>query len=212
MPEVADKSISLLVADDHTLLVDMIETFLIKEGDFKVARAHSFEETITAISSNDSFDIVLLDLNMPGMNGLQGVQKVIAQNAKGKVVLFSGHAREEGVLKAIEMGARGYIPKILGARSLVNAVRFIHSGEVYVPTSLASRVAKSEYQRDSSLLTSREMSVLRGICNGDTNKAIAAQLGMSEINVKMSVRAICSKLSVTNRTQVAMTAISRGLF
>lgn len=209
---VSEKSISVLIADDHDLLVEMVEACLESEGFKNNNRARSLDEALEKIANEGSFDIVLLDLDMPGMNGLQGIEKAIAANKDGAVVLFSGQARQEAVFRALEMGARGYVPKTLTAKSMTNALKFIASGEVFVPSVVASSMAQGQRSRRPSTLTAKEMDVLRGICRGDANKDIARDLGLTEITVKMHVRSICAKLNVSNRTQIAMTAVARGLF
>lgn len=209
---VSEKSISVLIADDHDLLVEMVEACLVSEGFKNNNRARSLDEALEKIANEGSFDIVLLDLDMPGMNGLQGIEKAIAANKDGAVVLFSGQARQEAVFRALEMGARGYVPKTLTAKSMTNALKFIASGEVFVPSVVASSMAQGQRSRRPSTLTAKEMDVLRGICRGDANKDIARDLGLTEITVKMHVRSICAKLNVSNRTQIAMTAVARGLF
>lgn len=209
---VSEKSISVLIADDHDLLVEMVEACLESEGFKDNNRARSLDEALEKIANEGSFDIVLLDLDMPGMNGLQGIEKAIAANKDGAVVLFSGQARQEAVFRALEMGARGYVPKTLTAKSMTNALKFIASGEVFVPSVVASSMAQGQRSRRPSTLTAKEMDVLRGICRGDANKDIARDLGLTEITVKMHVRSICAKLNVSNRTQIAMTAVARGLF
>lgn len=209
--QASDKSLQLLIADDHLLLTDAISIYLSAESNFSVSRAASHDETLRVIASNGIFDIILLDLDMPGMHGMTGVERIIGANSGGHVVLFSGQARQEAVFRALELGARGYIPKTLSAKSLLNAIQFVGSGEIFVPSEFTASVARGTPRRTNSELTDREYSVLRSICQGDANKDIAIRLGISEVSVKMHVRSLCGKLNVTNRTQIAMTAITRGL-
>lgn len=211
MNSLSNRVPSVLIADDHNLIVDMINDSLSLTGEFTTECASTYEGVVSAIEKHGSFDIVLLDLEMPGMNGMKGVESVIAANGEGAVVLFSGQARQEAVFRAIELGAKGYIPKTLAAKSLKNAIRFVLAGESFIPSSMASDIAKGSRLTRNSVLNQKELDVLRYICRGDTNKDIARQLAMSEITVKVYVRAICSKLGVNNRTQIAVTAISQGL-
>lgn len=209
LAETQARGIRVLIADDHGLLVDMVQMFLEAEGSFSIARSDSLEATLAEIAANGPYEIVLLDLDMPGMHGLVGVEHVVEANAGGAVVLFSGQARQEAVFRALELGVRGYIPKTLASKSLGNALRFVASGEVYLPSAMATSVIRP--RQGGQLLSVKEEDVMRGICAGLTNKEIAQELGMTEITVKMHVRSICSKLSVSNRTQIAMTALARGL-
>lgn len=206
-----EESLSVLVADDHDLLVDMLEALLNAKG-FRTDRALSLPQVLDRISSAGTFDIVLLDLDMPGMNGLSGVEKVVKANAPGSVVLFSGQARQEAVFRSLEFGVRGYIPKTLPVKSLTNALKFVASGETFIPSGIAANIVLKKKEPNLSVLSQKEIEVLQGICRGETNKDIARNLGLTEILVKMHVRSLCSKLEVKNRTQIAMTAVSRGLF
>lgn len=205
------RKISVLIADDHALLVDMIDIFLASDGGFVSSRAESLETVLSRIEENGHFDVVLLDLDMPGMNGLQGVEAAVAANDGGKVVLFSGQVRQEAIFRALEMGVSGYIPKTLSAKSLANAIRFVESGEVYIPSTVTSTLARVDRRTQSGNISAREMDVLRRICKGETNKDIARELGLTEITVKMHVRSLCAKMNVTNRTQIAMKSIASGL-
>lgn len=205
-----DERGSILVVDDHSLTAEMTARYLESEADFKTSHRDSLPEAIDLIASDGGFDVVLLDLDMPGMNGLVGVEKVIAENKSGAVVIFSGQVRIEGALKAIELGAKGFIPKTLPLRSLANAIRFVLLGEIFLPPTL-TRKNLANQGRGSESLTQLEHDVLRGVTRGQTNKDIARDLGLNEVNVKMHVRSICSKLSVKNRTQIAMTAVMQGL-
>jgi two-component system, NarL family, nitrate/nitrite response regulator NarL len=206
-----DKLIKVLVIDDHTLTCELTCSFLHIEGGFDCAHADSVERAVELIQKTGPFDIVLLDLEMPGMNGMSGIERFITLSKPGYVILFSGSARIEVALRAIEAGVRGFIPKTLPVKSLCNAVRFVAAGETYLPQAFALAFAKPERKKRSTTISTAEKDVLKGICKGQTNKDIARELGLSEITVKMHVRSICSKLSVSNRTQIAMTAIAQGL-
>lgn len=202
---------SVLVVDDHGLTAEMTSFYLQREGHLDSDHANSLDEALLKVRAK-IFDIVLLDLEMPGMNGMRGLERMISANAPGSVVLFSGNVRTEGALKAIELGAKGFIPKTLALKSLLNAVRFVAMGEIFLPQSVISGERKSGRTRsDSSELTNAEREVLLRLTKGMTNKDIARELGQSESGVKMTVRAICQKMDVTNRTQIATTAMMQGL-
>ena len=202
-------TISILLADDHVLLAESLELFLRADGGFAPQRAETLERALTKIAEHGPFDVILLDLDMPGMGGLQGLEKAIAANGDGKVVLFSGQARQDAALRAIEMGAAGFIPKTLTPKSLATAVRFVAAGEVYFPTTM-SRTKRPDAQSEVQL-SQREFQVLRGICEGATNKDIAHELQLTEVTVKMYVRSVCTKLKANNRTQAAIIALSSGM-
>lgn len=206
-----DSVITVLVVDDHRLTCEMTRAYLNNEVGFSAEHADTVEKAVERIKESGPFDVMLLDLEMPGMNGMQGIERFISLNAPGSVLLFSGYARTEVALRAIEVGAKGFIPKTLPLSSLVNALRFAAAGETYIPHSIAITVTKPDRKRKATTISETEKDVLHGICRGQTNKDIARELNTSEVAVKMHVRSICSKLSVSNRTQIAMTAIAQGL-
>lgn len=209
MKDVSAKAISILLADDHVLLAESLELFLRADGGFVLQRAETLDRALAKIAEHGPFDVILLDLDMPGMGGLQGLEKAIAANGDGKVVLFSGQARQDAAMRAIEMGAAGFIPKTLTPKSLATAVRFVAAGEIYFPTSM-SRTKRPDAQAEVQL-SQREFQVLRGICEGSTNKDIAHELQLTEVTVKMYVRSVCTKLKASNRTQAAIIALSSGM-
>lgn len=209
--EASTGTISVLIADDHKLLAESLELYLKADGGFTAERSETLDEALDSIATNGSYDVVLLDLDMPGMGGLSGLERAIAANKGGRVVLFSGQARQEAALRAMELGAAGFMPKTLSPKSLATAVRFVAAGEVYFPSSMARSRGRSESQPGEVQLSSREHQVLRGICAGQTNKDIAQDLNLTEVTVKMYVRSVCTKLKASNRTQAAIIALSTGI-
>lgn len=206
------ETISVLVVDDHTLTAEMTSAWLHNEAGFRTAHAESVDSALKVIREDGAYSVLLLDLDMPGMNGVEGVERMVAANAPGSVVLFSGQVRAEGALRAIEMGARGFIPKTLPLKSLANAVRFVALGETFLPHSFAvSQRRPTRRKAQSDVLSPAETDVVKGITRGMTNKAIANELGLSEIMVKAHVRSICAKLNAANRTQIALTAVMQGI-
>lgn len=211
MKDITTDSISVLIADDHKLLAESLEMYLKADGGFTPERAETLDEALKLIAEKGGYDVVLLDLDMPGMGGLAGLERAIAANPNGRVVLFSGQARQEAALRAMELGAAGFMPKTLSPKSLATAVRFVAAGEVYFPSSMARSRSRTEGQPGEVQLSQREHQVLRGICDGATNKDIAADLQLTEVTVKMYVRSVCTKLRAANRTQAAIIALSTGI-
>jgi DNA-binding NarL/FixJ family response regulator len=206
-----NETISVLVADDHKLLSETVQMFLHGDGGFEVERAESLDGALEAIKTVGSFDVVMLDLDMPGMGGLGGLERAVKANAPGRVVLFSGQARQEAAMRALELGAAGFVPKTLSPRSLAAALRFVAAGETYFPSTLSMPAPRPENTSPEAQLSLRERQVLRGICDGATNKDIAQSLGLTEVTVKMYVRGVCAKLEAANRTQAAIIALSTGI-
>lgn len=205
------KEINVLIADDHKLVVDMLEIILASEGGFNTALSFTLDDALAAVARNSDFDVILLDLDMPGMNGLTGFERMIAAAPKSAVVMFSGQARQETVRQALRLGVRGYIPKTLAPRSLISAIRFVAVGETYYPAEMLRHMIEPRREQTAANLSPRELEVIRALASGSTNKEISIRVGLPETTVKMCVRSVCQKLNVTNRTQIAMTAVSKGL-
>lgn len=203
--------ISVLIADDHLLLRETLVHFLSREPGFSVSTAGSLAETLSRIATDGPFDVVLLDVVMPGMQGLPGVSEVVAANAGGAVVVMSGNVQRSFVEGAMQRGARGYVPKTLPARVLAEAMRQVASGRSYLPVDLHSGVP-APAPEGLSHLSPQELRVLRYLCQGLSNKEIAREMDIGEVTVKTHMRAICTKLGARNRTQAALigTAHFRG--
>ena len=197
----------ILIADDHDLVRETIAAFLSAEGADTVVTAGSIDEAVGAVRQGGTFDLVLLDYNMPGMNGLEGLRRMIAVNDNRPVAILSGTASRALAEEAIAAGAAGFVPKTLASRSMVAAVKFMAAGEIFAPFGFMQQ--KSEAAAD--LLTPREIDVLRGIVRGQSNKEIARDHDLHEATVKLHAKTLCRKLGAKNRTQAAMVARDRNL-
>lgn len=197
------EKLSILIGDDHELIRDAVAHMLRSEPEFSVHVAKDSCSVLTEIEAAGGYDIVLLDVNMPGMKGLDSVEEVITANKNGAVAIFSGQADKDFVWRAIELGAKGYIPKTLPIRALASTIRVIAAGQTFVP--LLERQENTQDQLGYNL-TEREMAILRRLPKGMTNKEIARLEGVTEVTVKMHMRAICTKLNAKNRTHAAMIA------
>lgn len=197
----------ILVADDHDLVRETIALFLEAKGMSDVVSADSLDAALEVIERTGAFDLVLLDYNMPGMTGLTGLTRMIDANEGRPVALLSGTASAQIANEALAAGAAGFIPKTMGTKSMVNAIRLMVAGEVFVPFSF---MKKSE-QRTVGNLSERETEVLRGLGEGKSNKEIARDLDLQEVTIKLHVKTLCRKLNARNRTQAAMIARDRGL-
>ena len=197
----------ILVVDDHDLVRETIAAFLKSEGDLEVAMAGSLGQAIEIVNEQGAFDLVLLDYNMPGMDGLQGLQKMIAANDSRPVAILSGSASPAFAKASIGAGAAGYVPKTLAAKSMISAARFMAAGEIFAPFEFMRQTQDSS----SELLTDRELDVLRGICRGQSNKEIARDHGLHEATIKLHVKTLSRKLAAKNRTHAAMIARDRNL-
>jgi len=149
---------------------------------------------------------------MPGMNGLEGIAIANEINGVHRVALMSGEASRDIAEQALEMGAIGFIPKTLPAKSLVNAIKFMAMGEKYAPLDFMTAEEEEVSHPILDKLTERERQVLQGLSEGKSNKEIARDLDLSEPTIKLHVKTLYRKLEVANRTQAALVARDAGLF
>ncbi|MGH1415190.1 MAG: response regulator [Pelagimonas sp.] len=197
----------ILVADDHDLVRDTIAAYLTGAEIDEVVTVSTLEEAVKSAEETGSFDLVLLDYNMPGMSGLDGLARMKAANQDRPVAIISGSATREVAEAALKAGAQGFIPKTLSAKSLLTAARFMAAGEIYAPVEFMQQKPDDE----TGSLTRRELDVLRGICEAKANKEIARDLDLQEVTVKLHVKTLSRKLGARNRTHVAMIARDKGL-
>ncbi len=202
----------VLIADDHDLLRDTLELWFRQEK-IEVATARDLDGALAAVATQEPFDLILLDYGMPGMNRLDGLQQALDGARGARVALMSGIAPREVAEKALEMGAAGFLPKTLPAKSLVNAVRFMAMGEQYAPIDFMTTAAEvTPVNPLAAKLTPRELDMLKKLCEGKANKEIARDLGIQEPTVKLHMKTLYRKIGAHNRTQAAMIAKEAGLF
>ncbi len=207
------EAISILVADDHVLLADAVAHILGDEKDFRVVTAQNLGDTLAALATG-GFDIVLLDVMMPGMEGLASVVRVIAAAGAARVVLFSGNVAAAFAHKALASGAAGFIPKTLPIRSLPAALRLVHSGQVFMPVGAAgdqAALGRPAEPLEGPSLSALQTQILRLVQQGRTNKEIARVIDSTEMAVKMHLRSIFAKLKARNRVHAVTIALASGL-
>lgn len=196
-------AISVLIADDHLLLRDTLVHMLAHDPGFRVTTAATLDQATDLIAAHGPFDILLLDVVMPGVQRLQGVEVAVAANRPGAVVLLSGNLPRDFVESAIASGARGYIPKSLPARALTQALRLIAEGRTWLPVDHYADLAP-ELPPVLASLSPQEVRVLRHLCRGLSNKEIAREMSIGEVTIKTHMRSICAKIGARNRTEAAL--------
>lgn len=230
----------LLIADDHALFRDAMTQYVERSNPGSVVNtASNLDDVFQFLNgTSDIPDLVLLDLNMPGMNGLMGFARFRETYPKIPVALLSGMAEPEDIQRAMDLGAIGFFPKTLSGRALLKAIELVLAGEKFIPVDSKTNGLMPSYYNDETLnkmpvnlplktsstptpypsssanrirLTPRENDVLMCLCRGQSNKDIARNLGLQDVTIKLHVRSICRKLEVTNRTQAVLKSFELGL-
>lgn len=197
----------LMIADDHGLVRDALSSHIERQAPGAVVvGVASVDEAVTALRQDSAIDLLILDLRMPGMNGLDGLQNVRTEFPALKVALMSGLARPDEIRGAFTRGAVGFLPKTLSAVELLSAIQTMLQGERFIPADLNTADIA-----DGASFTRREREVLDYLLQGRSNKEIARSLELEEVTVKLHVRGICRKLGAKNRTQAVMRAVEMGI-
>ena len=209
-------AVNVMITDDHSMIREGLKQLLELEGDFKViAEAADGVECISKLEEVTP-DVLLLDINMPNMNGLEVLQKMKEKRIKVKVLVLTIHSEVEYLLKAVDTGVNGYLLKDSESAELKKAINAVVNGENYIQPSLIPVLNAKMIDRDKDTvkiesLTKRELEVLKNLSYGMYNKEIAEKLDISERTVKNHISNIFKKIEVTDRTQAAVFAIRNNL-
>lgn len=211
--------ISVLIADDHSIVRQGLKQILELEKDITViAQASNGGEAIK-LAKECKPDVILMDINMPGINGLQAINELKQENTTSRIIVLTIHEDREYLFKTLQMGAEGYVLKDAETSVLISAIRSVYNGQSYIQPNLTKELVK-EFNRvtlhekektEDNNLTSREIEVLGLIAEGMINKEIAKQLYISEKTVKNHVSNIFKKLDVSDRTQAAIYAFKHNI-
>jgi len=220
MTPASDGPIGVLVVDDHEVVRRGLLAFLDSEPDIDVmGEAGGGAEALDLLASMESEgrrpDVVIMDLQMAPVDGIESTRRILALYGEIKVVALTSFAEEERVHAALQAGASGYVLKDSDADDVAASIRAVHRGEVRMDPLVARRLMSSLHHADAddpvSELTSRELDVLRLVAAGQPNKQIAAELAISERTARTHVSRILRKLRLSSRTQAALWAVREGL-
>lgn len=210
--------VKVMITDDHTMMREGIRHLLEFDGSVKViAEAKDGNECLEVLRSLKELpEVLLLDINMPGKNGIDVLQEIRNKKIDIKILMLTVHNEVEYLIKAIDIGADGYLLKDSGSEELRKAITAVMNGQNYIQPSLIPSLNARLIKRDTDKekidsLTKRELEVLILIANGMFNKEIAMKLNISERTVKNHISNIFKKIEVVDRTQAAVFAIRNGL-
>lgn len=212
---------NILIADDHALVRENLGAFLSRFPiRANVVEAGTLDEAVEAASSLSSLGLIILDLMMPGMHGIAGINVMVERFPDTPIVVLSGSTRQDDIDGALQLGAKGFIPKIFSGKEMIEALRKVLDGEIFIPDMAAhangptrEQAAPAQPQQESEefkQLTARERQVLGFLVKGNPNKTIARELGLQEITVKVHLQNVYRKLGVSNRTHTVAKLLELG--
>ncbi len=211
-----EERIRILVADDHPVVRDGLVAILSTQSDLQVVAEAGNGREVVERATQTRPDVILLDLEMPDMDGVEALRRLRADNPDARVIIFTAFDTDERILAAVQAGAQGYLLKGAPREELFNAVRVVHGGGSLLQPIVASKLLKQvsrpgEPEQELEPLTPREEEVLQLLAQGLQNKEIARQLVISERTVKFHVSSILAKLDAGNRTEAVAIAAQHGL-
>ncbi len=205
-------TIRIMLADDHPIVRDGLAAVLGTQPDFEIiGQANDGLEAVDLASALKP-DVVLLDLQMPGLDGMEALRAMRAENPGLRAIVFTASETDDRIIGAVQAGAQGYLLKGAPREELFNAIRVVaRGGSLLSPVVAARLLDRMHGTARAEILTEREREVLQRLAKGLQNKEIAAQLSISERTVKFHVSTILSKLDAANRTQAVGIARERGM-
>jgi len=199
--------IRVLCVDDHPLMRDGVAFAIQFQPDMElVGQAVNGDEAVKLFRELRP-DVTLMDLQMPGVNGITAIERIRADYPKAKIVVLTTYSGDVQASRAFRAGVVGYLLKSMLRTELVGTIRAVHGGARRIPPEIASELAEHFTADELSL---REIEVLRSVAGGNSNKIVADQLGISEDTVKGHMKNILSKLGASDRTHAVMIAMKRG--
>jgi NarL family two-component system response regulator LiaR len=214
-PRTGTEVIRVLVADDHAIVRKGISALLATEPGIEVVAEAQDGREVLAMTDRLSPDVILMDLVMPGIDGLEATRRLARRESPARILVLTSFAGDDKIFPALRAGALGYLLKDSGPEELVQAIRQVYQGESSLHPSVARRLLRELSEpRDTSssdCLTQRESEVLLLLAKGKSNREISCLLTISEATVRTHVSNILSKLDLCSRTQAALYALREGL-
>jgi DNA-binding NarL/FixJ family response regulator len=203
-----DSSIRVLIADDHPIVRDGLNAVINDQPDMEVVAEATNGKEAVELALQHRPDVLLIDLRMPQMNGLEAVSTIRAEWPRARIIILTTYDGDEDVYRALQAGAQAYLLKGMPRSELLNTIRAVHAGHKRIPPEVAVKLAE---HISASELTERERDVLELIVAGSSNKEIGEKLIITEGTVKAHVNSILGKLGVNDRTQAVTEAMRRGI-
>ena len=210
--------VRILVVDDHPVYRDGLRALIERSPDLELAGEAATGGDAVALAETSSPDVILMDIRMPGMSGIDATRRILAARAETRILILTMSEDDDSLFAAMRAGARGYLPKDSDSADLVRAIRAVAGGDVIFGESIATRLQAFfavGHGRPAAApfpeLTDREDEVLELIARGLANRAIAAELGISDKTVRNHVANIFNKLQVADRSQAIIRAREAGL-
>jgi DNA-binding NarL/FixJ family response regulator len=200
--------IRILIADDHPAVRAGLAAVVLAESDLAVAAHAENGEQAVALYREHQPQVVLMDLRMPVLGGVEGIRRIVAEFPDARVLALTTYQGDEDVRRALDAGARGYLLKHMLMTEVIAAIRAVHRGEWVIPPAIAASLARHP---ERERLTPRELEVLGWMVQGLSNREIAAAIGRTEETAKIHLKSIFAKLKVATRTEAVRVAVSRGL-
>jgi DNA-binding NarL/FixJ family response regulator len=200
--------IKILVVEDHNVVRQGLVALIKTVPDMTVVAEASDGKRALELFREHNPDVTIMDLRLPEMGGVDAIKAIRSQFPAARIIVLTTFDGDEDIYRALQAGARGYLLKDMFGDELMDAIRTVHAGKTRIPPAVAQRLAE---RMGGPSLTGRELDVLKLIVGGKSNKEIGKELDISEATVKTHINSILSKLSVSDRTQAATTALHRGI-
>ena len=210
-----DAKIRVLVADDHPMLREGLVAVLDTQQDFEVVGEAADGSEVVRLAERLNPDVILLDLEMPGVDGVAALEKLRSAGSEARTIVFTAYDTDERILGALRAGARGYLLKGASRTEIFDAIRTVHAGgsllQPVVTNKLLQTMSRKVRREETEPLTPREIEVLGLLAMGLQNREIASRLFITERTVKFHVSSLMHKLGAENRTETVTIAAQRGL-